>query len=101
MKLWIDSHLRRELENYNIISYQSTDDLQKLLSQLDFGLGNDSWIDDNSHIFRSLYYSDIFHCIQFLLAYLPFQAQLTFTLVHLTDSAIQRIYIEMNTAAWW
>jgi len=41
-KTWIDQHLRCGLDNYKIESFQSADALQKLLSELDFGLGDDS-----------------------------------------------------------
>jgi len=99
-KTWIDQHLRRGLENFSIISFQSADELQKLLSQLDFGLGNDSWIEDHSYVFGTLYYRDIFKCIQFLLAYLPFQAHLNFEPVRLADLANQQIYSEINMADW-
>ena len=40
-KTWINQHLRRALDNFNIQSYQSAYALRKLLSRLDFGLGND------------------------------------------------------------
>jgi len=48
-----------------------------------------------------LYYRDIFKCIQFLLAHLPFQAHLDFEPVRLADSERRRIYSEMNTGDWW
>jgi len=86
MKTWIDQHLSRGLDNFNIESFQSADALRNLLSRLDFGLGNDSWIEDDSHIFGTLYYRDIFKCIQFLLAHLPCQAHLEFEPVRLADS---------------
>jgi len=59
MKSWIYQHLRRGLDNFNIESFQSADALRKLLSRLDFGLSNDSWIEDHSLIFRTIYYRDI------------------------------------------
>jgi hypothetical protein len=101
MKTWIDQHLRRGLDNFNIESFQSADALRNLLSRLNCGLGNDSWIEDHSHIFGTLYYRDIFICIQFLLAHLPFQAHLDFELVRLADSESHGIYREMNTGDWW
>jgi hypothetical protein len=80
----------------------SADALRKLLSELDFGLGDDSWIEDDSHIFGTLYYRDIFKCIQFLLAHRPFQVHLDFEPVRLADSVGPRIYSEMNTGdSWW
>jgi hypothetical protein len=96
-KTWIDQHLRRGLDNYKIKSFQSADALRKLLSELNFGLGDDSWIEDNSHIFGTFYYRDNFKCIQFLLAHLPFQAHLDFELVRLADSEGRRMYSKMNT----
>jgi hypothetical protein len=100
-KTWIDQHLRRGLDNFKIESFQSADALRKLLSEIDFGLGDDSWIEDHSHIFGTLYYRDIFKCMQFLLAHLPFQAHLDFEPVRLADSESRRIYSEMNTGDWW
>ena len=85
-KTCIDQHQRHGLHNFKIKSFQSADALQKLLSQLHFGLGDDSWIEDDSHIFGTLYYWDIFKLVQSLLAHLQFQAHLDVESVHLTDS---------------
>jgi len=60
-KMWIDQHLRRGQDNFKIKSFQSADLLWKLLSQLDFGLDDDSWIEDHSHNFGTLYYRDIWN----------------------------------------
>jgi len=100
-KMWIDQHLERGLDNFKIESFQSADALRNLLSQLDFGLSDDSWIEDDSHILGTLYYSDIFKCVQFILAHLPFQAHLNFKPVCLADSENRRVYSEMNTGDWW
>jgi len=100
-KIWINQHLRHGLDNFKIDSFQSADALRNLLSELKFGLGDDSWIEDDSHIFGTLYYRDIFKCIQFLLAHLPFQAHLNSNPVRLTDSEGRRIYSKMNTGDWW
>jgi hypothetical protein len=81
-------------------SFQSADAPRKLLSKLDLGLGIDSWIEDHSHIFGTLYYQDIFKCIQFFLAHLPFQAHLNFEPVRFAVSESPRIYSEMNTDNW-
>jgi len=89
--MWIDQHPRCGLDNFKIESFQSADALRKLLSQLDFKLGDDSWIEDNSHIFETLYYRDIFKCTQSLLAHRPFQALLDFELVRLPDLENLRI----------
>jgi hypothetical protein len=72
-----------------------------LLSKLDFGLGDDSWIPDYLHIFGTLYYRDIFKCIQFLLTHLPFQTHLNFELVRLAYTAGCRSYSEINKGDWW
>jgi len=100
-KTWIDQHLRRGLDNYKIESFQSADTLLNLVSELDFGLGDDKWIGDDSHIFGTLYYRDIFKCIQFLLAHLPFQAHCYFEPVQLTNFEYRQMYSEMNTGNWW
>jgi len=99
-KMWINQHLRGGLDNFKIESFQSADALRKLLSELNFGLGDEGWIEDHSHIFGTLYCRDIFKCIQFLLAHLPFQAHLNFEPVRLPDSESRRIYSEMNTGDW-
>jgi len=98
---WIDQHLRRGLDNIKIESFQTANAMQKLHSKLDFGLGDDSWIDDDSPLFGTLYYSDIFKCIQLLLAHLPFQAHLDFEPVRLPDWEGHRIYSKRNTGDWW
>jgi len=100
-KTCIDQHLRHGLDNFKIESFQSVEAQQKLLSELDFGLGDDGWIEDDSHIFRTLYYTDILNCIQFLLAHLPFQGHLDVELLHLTHSEGRRFYSEMNLGDWW
>jgi len=89
---WIDQHLRRGLDNFKIESFQSADALQKLLSELDFGLGNDSWIEDHLAISGTLYYRDIFKCIQIILAHFPFRVNLDFEPVRLADSESRQIY---------
>jgi len=86
MKIWINQHLRRGLENFRIESFQSADALRKLISEIDFGLGENGWIEDHLHIFGTLYYRIIFKCIHLLLAQLPFQAHLDFEPMRLTDS---------------
>jgi hypothetical protein len=100
-KPWIDQHLRHGLDNFTIESFQSADALQKLLSRLDFGLGNEGWIEDSSHIFGTLYYRDNVKCTQLCLVNHPFQAQLDFELVHHADLESCRMYSEMNTGDWW
>jgi len=70
-KTWIDQHSRRGLDNFKIESCQSADAMRKLLCELDFGFGDDSWNQDDSHIFGTLYDRDIFKCIQILLKHLP------------------------------
>jgi len=100
-KTWIAQHLRCGLDNYKIESFQSAAALRKVLSQLHFGLSDDSWIEDDSHIFGTLSYRAIVKCIQFRLAHLPFQAHLDFEPVHLADSDGRRIYSEMKMGDWW
>jgi len=81
-------------------SFQSADALQKLHSDFYFGLGSDCWMEDPSHIFRTLYYSDISQCVQVLVAHLPFQAHLDFEPVRLADSEWYLIYRHINTGDW-
>jgi len=97
MKMWIVHHLMCGPDNFNIWSFQSADALRKHLSRLDFRLSKDGWIEDHSHIFGTLHYRDIFNCIQFLLAHLPFQAHIDFQPVRLADWESCTIYREMNT----
>jgi len=100
-KTWIDQHPRRGPDNFKIESFQSEDTLQKLLSELVFGLGDDSWIEDDTHMFGTFYHRDIIKCIQCLLAHLTFQAHLDFVPKRLTDFQGRRIYSEMNSCDWW
>jgi hypothetical protein len=100
-KSWIDQHLGHRLDNFNIESFQSGEALRKLLSRLDFGLSNDSWIEDCLHIFETFYYWDITKCIQFLFTHLPFQTHLNFEPVRLTESECRRIFRKMNTGDLW
>jgi len=99
--MWINQHLRHGVDNFSIKSFQSADALRTLLSSNDFGLGNDSWIEDHSHIFRTVYYRDMFKWIQFLLAHLPLQMLLDFEPLHVRDLENRRTYSEMNTGIWW
>jgi len=81
--MWMYQHLRHGLENFKIEPFQSADALWKLLSQLDFWLRDDGWIEDDSAIFEILCYRDILICIQVLLAHHPFRAHLEIELVGL------------------
>jgi hypothetical protein len=102
MKMWIDQHVGCGLDNFKIESFQSADAPRNLLSQLVFRLRDDSWIDDHSHIFRTLYYKVIFKCIPFLLGHLPFEAHLEFEPFRLPASESRTIYSEMHTGdLWW
>jgi len=100
-KTWIDQHFRGGLDNFKIEYFQSADAMRKLLSELNFGLGSNSWIDDDSHVFGTLYCRDIFKCIQCLLTHLPCQVHLDFELVRLAVSVGHPIYSKMNMADWW
>jgi hypothetical protein len=100
-KTWIDQHLTLGEQIFKMELFQSADALQKLLSATDFGLSDDSWIEDHSNIFGTLYFRDDLKCIQFLLPYLPFQAYLAFEPVRLADSVSRQIHSEMNTGDWW
>jgi len=53
-KMWIDQHLGHGLDSFKIESFQSADALGKLISATDFGLSDDSWIEDHSHVFGTL-----------------------------------------------
>jgi hypothetical protein len=59
-KTWRDQHLRRGLDNCKLEPFQTAEALQKLLYELDFRLGDESWIADDSHISGTLYNRDIF-----------------------------------------
>ena len=82
-------------------SFQSADAIRTLLSELNFGLGVNSLIDDSSHIFGTLYFMDIFNGIQFCLPHLPVQAHFDFEPVRLADSVGRRIYSDMHTGISW
>jgi hypothetical protein len=101
MKTGIDQHLRRGLDNFKTKSFKSANALDQLFAELDFSLGYDSWIEDDSHIFGTLYFRDIFQCIQFLLEHLPCQAHHDFEPVRLADWKACHISSEMNSGNWW
>jgi len=100
MKTGIVQHLWRGLDNFKFKSFQSADALWKILSGLEFWLGDDSWIEADSHLIGTLYYKDIFQYIQFLLAHLPFQAHNDFEPVRLADSESCWINSETNMGDW-
>jgi len=91
MKTSISQHPRRGLDNFKIISFQSANALRKLHSEVDFGLGNGSLIEDALHILGTSYQRDIFKCIQFFLAHCPFKAHLDCEPVNHADSEGRRI----------
>jgi len=93
----IAQNLRCGLDHFTIESFQLADTVWKLLSEVDFGLGNDSWIENQSLIFTTLYSRDIFKCIQFLLQHLPLQSHLNCELVCIIHLESCRIYSELNT----
>jgi hypothetical protein len=99
--MWIDRHLKHGLDDFRIESFQSATELWALLESIDFGLGAESWLEDSSQTFDTLYYQDIFRCIKFLLTHILFAMHLDFQPVRLADSEGCRIYSEMNTGDWW
>lgn len=72
----MDHYLRHGLDTIRTYSLESADALGKLISACNFGLDNSSLIEDHSHAFGTLYYSDIFKYIQLYLAHLPVQEYL-------------------------
>lgn len=72
-----------------------------LLSELNFGVGNNCWTENHLHIFRTLYYNIISKCIKFLLASLPYQAHLDFEQVNPSDSESRRIHHMTYMGDWW
>jgi hypothetical protein len=100
-KTSIDQHLMCELDIIRIKSFLSADAMQKLLSEVNFRHNEDCWIEDDSHIFRRLYYKDIFKCVQLLQTLPRFQANYKFDPVHLADPEANRIYSKMNMSNWW
>jgi len=75
MHTWIDQHLRHGLGNFKIESFQSAYALRQLHSQIDCGLGDDTWIED-------------------------LQGHIDLDPVCLADSESRRINSEMNTGDW-
>jgi len=62
-KSWIDQHLMREQDKFKTESFQLVDAQHKLLSELNFRLGDNHWIPDLSLVFGTLCYRHIFKCI--------------------------------------
>ena len=100
MRMWIDQHLRHGLGNFKIKSCPSADAWRKRLFENECRLWDDSWIEDHSHIFRTLYYRDNFKCIQILGPHLPIVGHLKFEPARLPDSGSCGIYSTMNTGDW-
>ena len=88
------------MDSFKIESFQSADAMRKPLSEIDFGLSNDRWIEHDSHIFGTLYYRGIFKWIQFVEAVLPSEEHLNFERLHLAPLEGCRIYTQMNTGDW-
>jgi len=85
-----------------IESVQLADALRNLVSERDFGLGDDCWIDNYSLIFRIFYYRDVFKYMQFLRVHPPLRAHLEFKQVWLADWESRQIYCEMKSGdCWW
>jgi hypothetical protein len=99
-KTLIDQHVRRGLDNSKIESFQSAVAQREILSQLEFGLGDDSLIEHHSYISGTFYYRDIIKCRQFIQAHRPLQVQLDFEPVHPAQSENHTIYSVMNTGDW-
>jgi hypothetical protein len=58
-------------------------------------------MEQDSHIFGTLYYQNLFTCIHFILSHLPLQGHLDLELVRLADSGSRGIHWEMYTGDWW
>lgn len=71
-KTLIHQRLKCALDNLKIESFQLADFWWNLLSELNSGLSDDSWIEYYSHIMRPLYNSDIFPMYTVHLTHLPF-----------------------------
>jgi len=63
-------------------------------------LSDDSLIEADSNIFRTLYYRDIFKHTLFLLAYCPIQVRLDLDPVHIAETEWHDLCSEMNIRDW-
>jgi len=90
------------LDNYIWESFPLADALQKLVSAPDFGLGNESWTVNHSHLFRIVYYRNIFNSVQFRLVHLTLYVELDFEPVCLADMDSCQIIREVSSVdCWW
>jgi len=99
-KMCRNQHLRCGLHNFKIKSFLSADTLCKHLSRMNFKSSCTSLIEDYFPIFGTLYYTDIFKYLHFLLTHLPFQVHLDLEAERLAYLECHRLYSKMNTVDW-
>jgi len=101
MKPGRDQWLRCELDNFEIEWCQSSPALYKVCSECHWWIGHASGIEYYSHIFETIHGNDIFTCVWFILAHLPFQVSLELEPAHHTTLEGWQIYSMLNTYQWW
>jgi len=74
---------------------------QNLIRELDVCLVNDGWMENQLHIFITVYYSHIFKCKQDVSGCFPFHVHVDFELVHISNSQSGWVYGEMDPVYWW
>jgi hypothetical protein len=89
------------LVNFKIQLFQLADTLGKLLSEIEFGLGDDIVIEYDLHIFGTIYCRLIFKRIRLLLAHHQLQSGLQHEPLCLAESEGREIYSEMYRGGGW
>jgi len=97
----IDLQPKPGLDNFDIEPFQSADALWMILSELDFGLCEDSCIEDDSHIYQTLYFRKIITCIRSRLAHCQFHEHLNVRLVRLPCTNSRGLCREIIKGDWW
>jgi len=67
--MYINLHVRHGMGNCKIRSWQIADALQKLLCDVDPGIGDAGGIEHYVRISPTIYYRDVFKCIPFTITH--------------------------------
>jgi hypothetical protein len=101
---WIKSFL------WKIESFQSVDQMWKLIDSLSDALGPQSWksqsllvVEDEKEVKYPYYYRNPLDCVRLLLRHLPFKKDLVWSPVRRFSDAryAERLYLDLHTGDYW
>ena len=103
-----DVNIHDEGEQY---SFRNGQEWHKLLEQIPWDTPDDKWfqmsfkmdtkIDGLNVEGPKVYYRDIISVLRFLLGHQPFNENLTYAPIKVTNPQGQRVFTEMHTGDWW